>query len=303
MSDLTERGYLDQPHTSAGRVPTATAYREYVGALMRVRGIGAAQRSRIEGLRLAGRGGGGQPESLFQLAVRTLADVSPYVGLIVTPRPESAVLDRLELVPIDERKLVAVLVTRGGGVQHRVVTLDFDATRADIEHFHNYLNTWMRGLTLRQIRDRIRRELEEERAAADKMVRAALLTGREALATSDFESDVYIEGKARLLEMTDFESLDKLRPVLLALERKEGWLRLLEQSLSAPELRLHIGASAVADGLEECSVITAPYGCDDDRTGALGLIGPLRMDYARMIPLVKLTASMLSEALAVKTVM
>jgi heat-inducible transcriptional repressor len=300
MAELSDLGYLSQPHTSAGRVPTSLAYREYVARLLRIRRVDGRQRSRLERLRqlsTAARGSLGR-EALLQLAGKALVECSPYAGLVIAPRAEAAVLSRLEFVPMGRRSFLAVLITREGRVHQRLVTVDFDVKPSDLEHFHNYLNTWACGLSLTQIRDRIERELERERAAADTMVRAALLAGQQALDPAFDDADVYIEGKARFLEMADFESLEKLRPVLLALERKEGWLRLLERSIGASRMLLDIGAESVARGLEECSVITARYGATEAGAGTLGIIGPIRMDYARTIPLVELTAATLSEILA-----
>lgn len=309
LAELCERGYLTQPHTSAGRVPTSVAWRELA------RDVAARRRSPSSGpvaASLRAALGTGDRGTLLGRACHLLAARLPYVGVVVAPPTEAAVLSRLEFVALEGRRVLAVLLTRGGRVHHRAVSLDFDVTRSDLEQFHNYLNTWMAGLTLTQIRDRIGEELERDRAAADRVVRAALLAGRKALEDGLDEGDVLIEGRTRILEMADFESLEKVRPVLLALERKEGWLRLLERSIEAGRapaardaasaaaggvLRLDIDARALDGGLEECSVVTASWRSDGE-TGAIGVVGPVRMDYARVIPLVEIAAATLTEALA-----
>lgn len=292
MAELAERGYLSQPHTSAGRVPTSLAWRAYAEEIASRRppaaqaGFRAALRSPADRTTLMAR------------ACRALAERVPYVGVVVAPSAEAAVLTRLEFVPLEPRKVLAVLITRGGRVHHRAVTLDFDVTRTDLEQFHNHLNTWMTGLTLTQIRDRIEEELVRDRAHADRVVRGALLTGRRALEEGLDEGEVVIEGGTRFLAMEGFGSLDRVRPVLLALERKQSWLRLLDRSILAPAVgaRLHIDARTIDGGLEECSVITARWSWAGE-AGALGVVGPVRMDYGRVIPLVQIAAATLSDVL------
>ena len=299
LAELCERGYLTQPHTSAGRVPTSIAWRELARDVAVRRHPTPAVSRAAASLRAAL--GGGDRSTVLDRACRLLAARVPYVGVVVAPPSEAAVLARLEFVALERRKVLAVLITRGGRVHQRAVSLDFDVTRSDLEHFHNYLNTWIAGLTLTQIRDRIEDELEQDRAAADRVVRAALLAGRKALEDGLDEGDVLFQGRTRILEMADFESLDQVRPVLHALERKEGWLRLLDRSIEASRgpggtVRLDIDARALDGGLEECSVVTASWRWDGE-TGAIGVVGPVRMDYARVIPLVEVAAATLTDAL------
>lgn len=294
LAELAERGFLSQPHTSAGRIPTSLAYRAYAQDVSTSRRApGAVALARV-GFRTALRGATDRT-TLLERACKALAECVPYAGVVVSPPTEAAVLTRLEFVALEPRKVLAVLITRGGRVHHRTVALDEDVTRRELEQFHNYLNTWMTGLTLTQIRDRIEEDLRHERADADRVVRGALLAGRRALEEGLDEGDVVIEGRTRFLAMADFESLDRVRPVLLALERKESWLRLLDRSIEAG-VRLDIDARSVDGGLDECSVITARWDWAGE-AGALGIVGPVRMDYARVIPLVEIAAATLSDVL------
>jgi heat-inducible transcriptional repressor len=297
MADLEALGLLEKPHTSAGRIPTAQGYRYYVDALLHVRLPRPEERQLIER-----RTHQGAPiDALLAETSRLLHELTHHAGVAAMPRPRSERLRRVELLALREGRVLAILVTQTGAVQNRVLTLrpgEFAPSASQLEQAANWLNTVVEGLTLSEARAKLRELAEQDRAAIEEARRHALALGAQAVADASDESALlHIEGQSSFFEDPALAAdMAKMRSLFRALEEKQRVLGVLDRALSAEEVSIFIGAeSGIAQS--DLSVVAAPYRRDGEIVGAVGVIGPTRMDYARVIPLVELTARSLGIAL------
>jgi len=284
MSDLEELGFLQKPHTSAGRVPTVTGFRYYVDALLRVKPPLPEEREQI--VRRAQEAT--QLEDLMTAASRVLHSLTHHAGVVAAPRPQSERLQRIEFLQLREGRVLAVLVARSGAVRNRLLTLHHPLSDAQLQQSANYLNSLIADTTLSEARARLRNELERDRKELDELQARALALGAEAVQVE--APAVHIEGQASLLEDKALaQDLIKIRALFRALDEKERLLGVLDRTLAAEELQIFIGAES---GIVEpdLAIVAAPYRLKGEVVGALGVIGPTRMDYSRVVPLVELTA-------------
>jgi heat-inducible transcriptional repressor len=284
MVDLEEMGLLQKPHTSAGRIPTAQGFRYYVDALLRVKPPLPEEREQIERRAQEAK----QVDGLMTAASRVLHSLTRHAGVVSTPRPQSERLQRIELLPLREGRVLAVLVTRSGAVRNRLLTLQQPLSSAELEHAANYLNSLIADRTLAEAQALLRLELDRDRRELGELQARALALGAEAVQGTP--PDVHIEGQASFLEDKSLgQDLEKIRALFRALEEKEQLLAVLDRTLAAEELRIFIGAeSGIVQA--DLAIVAAPYRLKGEVVGALGVIGPTRMDYSRVIPLVELTA-------------
>jgi heat-inducible transcriptional repressor len=309
MADLEAMGLLEKPHTSAGRVPTARGYRYYVDALLHLQPPLPAEKKLIETRAIEARG---EVDGLFAEASRTLHRLTRHAGVVATPRPQAERLRRIEFVQLREGRLLAVLISRTGRVQNRLLTLDRPYGESELVQAENYLNQLLTDLTLEEARAKISAEMEADKTALSQLEARALALGSKAI---DVEHDVvrssgappagnavrasvlHLEGQASLLEEpTLAHDLAKIRALFKALDEKERLLSVLDKALVAEELCIFIGAeSGIYD--PALSIVAAPYRREGEIVGALGVIGPTRMDYSRVIPLVEFTARAVGLAL------
>ena len=286
MSDLEELGFLEKPHTSAGRVPTHQGYRFYVDTLVRLREPAQRDRDLIQ-QGLASESG---VEAAVQEASKVLHFITRHAGVVVTPRPSATVFERIEFVRLKENRVLAVLVAGNGQVANRVFTVDFAVSPEDLVRAANYLNELLSRAPLEEVRARIQNELEQEQAAYDQLARKALALG---IAATDVKRGerLHIEGTGSFLEFSDME---RARSLFKALEDKSKLLELLDRVQRAREMQIFIGRESDFSSAGEGTVIASPYGTADQMLGAVGVIGPTRMNYQRVIPLVNFTAQVLS---------
>jgi heat-inducible transcriptional repressor len=292
MADLEALGLLEKPHTSAGRVPTTAGYRYYVDTLLKVRAPLPQERDEIE---RNAHGAQGQLGGLMANASRVLHTLTRHAGVVAAPRPQTERLRHIEFLQLREGRVLAVLVARSGAIHNRLLMLHGPVSASQLEQMANYLNTLVADLTLPEASVRLRRELEHDQRAFDELRARALSLGAEAVRAE--EGDVHIEGQASLLEDPALvQDLAKMRALFRALEQKSRVLSVLDRTLEARELRIFIGAES---GITEAdlAVVAAPYRVRGEVVGALGVIGPTRMDYSRVVPLVELTASTVSATL------
>jgi heat-inducible transcriptional repressor len=285
MADLEEMGYLEKPHTSAGRIPTGRGYRYYVDALLRVKQPSPEEREQIE---RRAHEAGAQLDGLMTAASRVLHTLTRHAGVVSSPRPQSERLQRIEFLMLREGRVLAVLVSRSGVVRNRLLTLPGGAGASELEQSANYLNSLIADLTLPEAQARLRAELERDRQSLSKLEASALALGAQAVQVE--APSMHIEGQASFLEDKAFaQDLSRIRALFRALEEKERVLSVLERTLEAQELRIFIGAES---GIVEpdLAIVAAPYRLGGEVVGALGVIGPTRMDYSRVVPLVELTA-------------
>jgi len=293
MADLEEMGFLIQPHTSAGRVPTDRAFRYYVDSILEVRKLNRIDRHRIElGL---------QDERLdinemMKRASSLLSLLSKQTGVVLAPRFGSDVFRHIEFINLREKKILVIIVSKSGGMQNKIIESDEQTSQDELDKYSKYLTEIMGGLSLKEARRRIMEEMEKEKVLFDKLMYRALQLSQKALA-DEREGDLYIDGQTNIMKSPEFADLEKMRGLLLAFEEKTKIVRLLDKALSAQGIQIFIGAENELGEMQSCSVVAAPYSKDNFTLGTLGVIGPTRMDYSSIIPIVDYTAQIVGKIL------
>ncbi len=293
MADLEEAGLLSQPHTSAGRVPTDLGYRLYVDSLMEPEGVPPAEAQRIrEGI--AGRRA--EAEEALRETSRVLAMLTHYTCLVLAPRLEQETFRRIEFVDVGRDRLLAVFVSSAGLVHQRVVGLDEPVSAEELGRISRYLNEALEGKTLSALRAFVLSRMAEEKTLYDRLLARALSLAQKALEGE--EAEVFLDGAAHFASQPEFADVAKMRALFAAFEEKSKLVRILDACLRNAEVTVVIGSEAQVPGLAGVSMIASPYRAGGAIVGAVGLLGPTRMPYARMIPLVAYTAQAVSQALS-----
>ena len=290
MADLEDMGFVASPHTSAGRIPTPRGYRVFVDTLLTVGPIDDKAVD-AERMRLPMQ----QPQKLIANAAQMLSSLSQFAGVVQSPRRES-VFQQIEFLRLGEKRILLVIVDPRGDVQNRLLLLDKDYTPAQLTQSANYLNQNFAGLSFDQVRKRLSGELRQLRDDMGRLMQAAVEAGSEAMAEGD---DMVISGERNLLSVADLSSnMSSLRQMFEMFEQKTGLMQLLDLSSKAGGVQIFIGGESKLVPMDEMSVVTAPYAVDGRIVGTLGVIGPTRMAYERVIPIVDITAKLLSNALS-----
>jgi heat-inducible transcriptional repressor len=291
MGNLEEVGLLKHTHTSGGRIPTERGLRYYVDTLLRVRSLTTGEKEDIRE-----RFGSAPPDvpEVMQRTSRILRELSHLTVVVQAPRPESDAVQHLEFVRLNEGQLLAVIATSTGHIQNKLVPIDFPLPPGDLDGINNYLNELLSGVTLDQFRARLVQEIESERAARDGLAARALQLATAAI-PAEPSAEVLVDGQSNLL--AGKADVERAKVLLRTLEEKDLLVRLLERTLTAPGICVFIGADANLADLTDVSVVAAPYGSEGKPLGTIGVIGPARMNYSRVIPLVDFTAEMIGEAL------
>src|SRR5208283_439033 len=293
MMDLEEQGYLQQPHTSAGRLPTPKGFRYYVDHILPIQELGAGVQQKIQA---AFSPPAGEPQDLFRRASRVLSSVSGHPALVLAPRPQATRLKHIQFISLSSDGVLTILVSQDNQVQTRFVRGEFRYSQDLLDRFSNYLNELYQNLTLGESRQKILAKMEEEKSLFDKMVSQALSLSRQAL-QSDEGEELYIEGTSRILDYPEFaEDVAKLRTMFLAFEEKHRLITLLDQTLAAQGVQIIISPGEPFPEMQ-LSLVASAYGSRRASLGCLGIIGPMRMDYARLVPIVRYTASLVSDLL------
>jgi heat-inducible transcriptional repressor len=292
MAELDESGYLRQPHTSAGRVPTERAFRYFVDHLSPPP-IRFADRTQIE---LHYSAPASDSTEVIRDTSRLLALMTGQAAVVMAPRLEAVQLKQVQLLRLREHEVLAIFVVATGGVHNRLLHTDADYGQPDLDRMSGYLNQSLGGRTLEQAREWIARQLRQERALYDEIVRAALMMGG-ALARSSPPAEIYVEGSSKALDQPEFADPVRMRELLRALDDKTALLDLLERTLTRSGLIVSIGSENFDARLAGLSVVASPYISGAHPLGSLAVVGPVRMDYERVIALVSYTARVLSRAL------
>jgi heat-inducible transcriptional repressor len=294
MADLEEMGFLASPHTSAGRVPTEKAYRLYVDALLGLRRIARDEREEIrKRCSLTGKDIG----HVLKETSRVLSSISHYMGIVVAPRFTANVFRHIEFLKLGERRLLAILVSQNGAVQNKIIETDEELQFDDLVRMSNYLNELLKGLTIAQVKNKILEEMHEEKTRYDALLAKALLLSQQALEGADAE--VFIEGQANILEQPEFADVAKMKEIIRAFEEKGQLLALLERCMSADGVQIFIGSESHLSRMEGMSLVASTYMTGKNTLGILGVIGPTRMGYAKVIPIVDYTARQVSRLLEI----
>ena len=300
MADLEDLGLIASPHTSAGRVPTARGYRLFVDTMLTARSLKLDDLSAVPPDVAAARSQlhPDQPQRVIAQAAQLLSSLSSFVGVVTAPR-KASVFHHIEFLRLGERRVLVILVAPDGDVQNRVIFTARDHTQPELIEASNYLNTHYAGLTIEEVRERLKHEIEALRGEIATLMQAAVQAGTEALAES--EDNVVVSGERNLLGVQDFgNDMSSLRRLFDMFEQKTELMRLLDTSSRAEGVRIYIGGESQVVPFEELSVVTAPYEVDGRVVGTLGVIGPTRMAYDRMIQIVDITARLVGNALSVK---
>ena len=286
MADLEELGLIVSPHTSAGRIPTARGYRLFVDTMLTV------QRDELPSMQLMPE----QPQKVIANAASLLSNLSQFVGVVMSPRRPS-VFRHIEFLRLSEKRLLVIIVSPDGDVQNRVIFTQTDYSQSQLIEAANFLNANYSGLAMEQVRERLQSEVEALQSEIGALMQAAVNVGTEAM--SDSTDSVVISGERNLLSVSDFSSdMGNLRRAFDLFEQKTQILRLLENSSKAEGVRIFIGGESQVVPFEELSVVSAPYEVDGQIVGTLGVIGPTRMPYDKMIQIVDITSKLVSNALS-----
>jgi heat-inducible transcriptional repressor len=291
MADLEELGFISSPHTSAGRVPTPRGYRLFVETLITVRPMEAATRAELAGNLLPD-----QPQRVISNAAQLLSELSNFAGVVMAPR-RSATFQHVEFMKLSDKRVLLILVTPEGDVQNRVLFTDVPYTPSQLVEAANFINEHYAGVPFDGIGQRVREELKALQGDIMRLTQAAIEAGGQAMRES---SEQYVlSGERNLLGVSDLSSdMPKLKRLFELFERKTSLMQLLDTSSRAEGVQIFIGGESDLVPLDEMSVVTAPYEVDGRIVGTLGVIGPTRMAYERVIPIVDITAKLLSNALS-----
>jgi len=294
MADLEEAGFVASPHTSAGRIPTARGYRLFVDSLLTVQPLEARQRGAMEEA-LQGR----PSNQIIASASQLLSSLTHFAGVVIAPRRASSRIRQIEFLSLSEKRILLIIVTTDGDVQNRILNTEMAYTPAELVSAANYLTQNFAGLDFEQIRHRLNSEIQQLRENIKPLMAQALDAGDAAL--SENSSPYVISGERNLLDVEELSSnMKRLRELFDLFEQRSSLMRLLDVSNRAEGVQIFIGGESGIASLDECSVITAPYAVDGQVVGSVGVIGPTRMAYERVIPIVDITARLLSSALSYK---
>ena len=292
MADLEEMGFIASPHTSAGRIPTPLGYRFFVDTLLTVKPLEQVEIHQLEGQL--------QPDNTQRLvasASHLLSDLTRFAGVVMTPRRRTAAFRHIEFLNLSDRRILLIIVTPEGDVQNRIIATERSYSSSELIEAANFLNQHYAGLTFEEIKPRIQQELTELRENMLQLMTRALDVGSE-VAKQPGEAYV-LSGEGNLLHVQDLSSnMQSLRKLFELFEQKTGLLQLLDLSSRAQGVQIFIGGESGLVPLDDCSVVTAPYKVDGQVVGTVGVIGPTRMAYERVIPIVDITARLLSSALS-----
>jgi heat-inducible transcriptional repressor len=294
MADLEEAGFVASPHTSAGRIPTARGYRLFVDSLLTVQPLEAQQRGQMAEA-LQGRPSGQVITSASQL----LSSLTHFAGVVIAPRRKASRIRQIEFLSLSEKRILLIIVTTDGDVQNRIVSTDKAYSAAELVTAANYLTQNFAGLDFEQIRHRLAVEVQQLRDDIKPLMELALEAGDAAMAESS--TPYVISGERNLLDVEELSSnMKRLRDLFDLFEQRSSLISLLDVSHRAEGVQIFIGGESGIAPLDECSVIAAPYTVDGQVVGSVGVIGPTRMAYERVIPIVDITARLLSSALSYK---
>jgi heat-inducible transcriptional repressor len=290
MSDLEELGLIHSPHTSAGRIPTPRGYRLFVDRLLAVQQFEVLQPSQIRQMFPVT-----EPSRAVSAAAALLSNLSQFAGVVLAPK-RAQVFRHIEFIRLSDKRVLLIIVTPDGDVQNRILFVSRDYNEPELVEAGNFFNQHFAGMSFEQVRRTVAGELSSLQIDISRLMQAAVEAGT---AAGDSDDSVVISGESKLLDIFEIASdMDRLRSMFALFEKKTDLLQLLDVSSRAQGVQIYIGGDSQLVPLEDISVITAPYGVDGKVVGTLGVIGPSRMAYERVIPIVDITSRLLSNALS-----
>ena len=297
MAELEDMGLLASPHTSAGRVPTERGYRLYVDTLLASSTMERPDNARLRDELRQMLAPDQSPEALVSQASRSLAELTRMAGLVAVPRRDVTTLRQVEFLPLAGQRVLVVLVVNRSEVQNRIIQTSRDYTEVELRQAANYINKTYAGCDLDNICEGLLSTMDADRAQMDVLMQATMDIAGKALRQDRKDSDYVVSGESNLLEGGQMDSIEKVRDLFDAFNRKRDILHLLERSMKADGVQIFIGRESGYQPFEEYSLVSAPYKVDNGPVGVLAVVGPTRMDYEKVIPTVDITARILSAAL------
>lgn len=294
MSDLEEMGFIASPHTSAGRVPTHRGYRFFVDTLLTIKPLQTQEIQRLEN-ELSSP----DPQELISSAAGLLSSLTQFAGVVMIPRRKSIAFKHLEFLPLSDTRLLVIIVTSDGNVQNRIIVTDKVYSAAELTQASNFFNANYSGSTFEDVQKKLHEELKQMQSDMNRLMAAALDASSKAL--DEDRDNVVISGERNLLQVDELSTnVTSLRKLFEIFERRTSLMQLLDNSQRAEGIQIFIGGESGYLPLDECSMVTAPYEANGQIVGTLGVIGPTRMAYERVIPIVDITAKLLSSGLSMK---
>ena len=292
MADLEDWGYLSQPHTSAGRIPTETGYHTYIEVLMPSESIGAEDKRRID----ENLASGPDAEALVSRAGQVLSELTQQIGIVIVPAVGDTIIRTLTLVPLSDARVLCVVVSTSGFVDHKLIELDGPVSRRELTHASNYLSGHFAGMTLRHARDHLLVLMAEERSQVDRLLARTLVLAGQALGDAH-GPEVLVEGTSAVLTQPELGDVARVRRLVEKFNDRARLVRVLNQLIQGGGVRVVIGAESELTSDVDFSLVATTYGTESQSLGTVGLFGPSRMEYQRVIPLVDYLGEKLSRAL------
>jgi len=293
MADLEDMGLIKAPHTSAGRIPTVRGYRLFVDCMLTYREPPAAELARlVEGVR--------QESDVRRLLERTsnlLSDITRFAGLVMIPKTENKALRQVEFLPLNDNRVLVILVINAREVQNRIIKTARRYSPSELTEAANYLNLAFAGRDIRQVKRDLLVEMNDTRDEMNRLMATVIDMAQQVFVDEEAGQDYVLAGQTNLMDVDELSDLDKLRNLFDAFNRKRDILHLLDQAINANGVQIFIGEESGYHAFDDCSIVTSTYGDEGEVLGVLGVIGPTRMSYERVIPIVDLTARMLTSAL------
>lgn len=297
MADLEDMGLITSPHTSAGRIPTAKGYRFFVDTLMRINKLDSDEVARIAGE----LEGANDIKRLLERTSGMLSEITHLAGIVMLPRTEHKSLQHVEFVNLSDNRVLVILVMSDREVQNRIIQTAKAYTTAELQQASNYLNSWFIGKDLNSVRQDVLRELQKTKDDVNHIMQTAIEMAQSAMSGNSVHGDYVLAGQTNLMEVAELCDVEKLKRLFEIFNQKRDILHLLDQAIHAKGVQIFIGEESGYDGLNACSVVTSPYEVEGEILGVLGVIGPTRMPYERVVPIVDITAKMLGTALNSQT--
>jgi heat-inducible transcriptional repressor len=293
MADLEDIGLVRSPHTSAGRIPTSRGFRLFVDSLLTVKDLTNEEVQRIwSDLEFDG-----DIKELVQKTSTMLSEATRLVGVVMVPRSDLQTLRHVEFLSLSANRVLTILVLQNNEVQNRIIHTERRYSRVELEKAANYLNGAFVGLDLRKARENLLKEMSATRREMDRIMQAVIEMAEKAFVPHETRDDYVLAGQTNLMEVNELSNIDKLRKLFEAFNHKRDVLHLLDQAINAEGVQIFIGEESGYDAFDECSFVTSTYQADGQVLGVLGIIGPTRMSYERVIPIVDITAKVLGAAL------
>lgn len=293
MADLEDAGLIKSPHTSAGRLPTVQGYRLFVDSMLTVRDLSTSEIRKME----TGLETDDDIQTLLKTTSTMLSDITNLAGLVMLPTIDRRELRQVEFLPLNENRVLAILVTNNREVENRIIKTNRVYTPAELTRAANYLTSAFAGRGIDAVKKRLIREMEATRAEMDQLMTLVIDIAQQVFLDDKLNKDYVLAGQTNLMEVDELSDIEKLRNLFEAFNHKRDILHLLDQALSASGVQIFIGEESGYEVFDDYSIVTSTYEDSNRTIGVLGVIGPTRMEYERVIPIVDLTAKMLSTAL------